>query len=208
MMQPTPAFRPRTELTPAPASISTWNASRPFAGRRSLLLAAALGSMLPVFANAAPQDDTPGEAAALRCSAISQLHSTLTVPSPQFGELMGDIAGLFAQIYTTQRQARIKGKPNASELKGKRETVLTDIIKGWPANKNALVLDAAACNAWRIALFARLPEKPSEKEFSAALLNAGLPPSEIPKTDLDKWAALTPQAMGAWTAIKAPAKKP
>ena len=33
-----------------------------------------------------------------------------------------------------------------------------------------------------------------------------LGPVDVPKADLDKWAALTPQAMGAWTAIKAPAK--
>ncbi len=161
---------------------------------------------LHVAAPATAQDDTPVEVAALRCSAISQLHSTLTVPSPQFGQVMGDIAGLFAQVHTTQKNARTKGKLNANELKGRREAVLSDIIKGWPANKAAIVREAAICNAWRIAFFGKLPEKPSDKEFQSALLNLGAPPADVPKADLDKWAALTPQAMGAWTAIKAPAK--
>ncbi len=159
-----------------------------------------------IAATAAAQDDTSAEAAALRCSAISQLHSTLTVPSPQFGSLMGDIAGLFAQVHTTQKNARTKGKLSPAELKTRREAVLTEIIKGWPGNKAAVVHDAATCNAWRIAFFSKLPEKPSEKEFQSAMLNVGMPPADVPKADLDKWAALTPQAMSAWTAIKAPAK--
>lgn len=171
--------------------------------RRALL---ALACAVPAVAFAAPQDDSPIEAAALRCSAISQLHSTLTVPSPQFGQVMGDIAGLFAQVHTTNKNARTKAKLTPAELKGRREAVLTEIIKGWPANKAAVVHDAATCNAWRIAFFSKLPEKPSEKEFQSALLNVGTPPAEVPKADVDKWAALTPQAMGAWTAIKAPAK--
>lgn len=167
--------------------------------------ALALSCAAPGIAAAAAQDDTPVEAAALRCSAISQLHSTLTVPSPQFGSLMGDIAGLFAQVHTTNKNARTKAKLTPAELKGRREAVLTEIIKGWPANKAAVVHDAATCNAWRIAFFSKLPEKPSEKEFQSAMLNVGTPPTDVPKADLDKWAALTPQAMGAWTAIKAPA---
>ncbi len=157
-------------------------------------------------AQATKQDDPAVEAAALRCSAVSQLHSTLTVPSPQFGQVMGDIAGLFAQIHTTHKQARTRNKPDPADLKARREAVLTEIIKGWPANKATVVRDAAVCNAWRIAFFSKLPEKPSEKEFQSAMLSVGAPPADVAKPDLDKWAALTPQAMGAWTAIKAPAK--
>ncbi len=177
---------------------------------RHAVLAATIACVATAAGAAAAVDDTAVEAAALRCSAISQLHSTLTVPSPQFGEVMGDIAGLFAQVHTTQKQARTKSKPATAELKTRRETVLTDIIKGWPSNKATVVHDAAACNAWRIAFLSKLPEKPSEKEFQSALLNTGTPPIDVPKTDLDKWAVLTTQAMGAWTAIKAPtpAKKP
>ncbi len=165
----------------------------------------ALACGMPVAAGATAQDDTPVEAAALRCSAISQLHSTLTTPSPQFGAVMGDIAGLFAQIHTTQKNARTKGKLTPAELKGRRDAVLTEFIKGWPGNKATLVREAAACNAWRIAFFSKLPEKPGEKEFQSAMLGLSTPPADVPKADLDKWASLTPQAMGAWTAIKAPA---
>ena len=183
--------------------------TRRVARSAALAAACALAIAAACTATAAtPQEDTPVEAAALRCSAISQLHSTLTVPSPQFGEVMGDIAGLFAQVHTTQKNARTKGKLSPAELKGRREAVLTEIIKGWPGNKAAVVRDAATCNAWRIAFFSKLPEKPTEKEFQSALLNVGTPPADVPKADIDKWAALTPQAMGAWTAIKAPARKP
>ena len=119
---------------------------------------------------------------------------------------MGDIAGLFAQLHTTQKNARTKAKLAPAELKGRREAVLSEIIKGWPGNKAAVIQDAATCNAWRIAFFSKLPEKPTEKEFQSAMLTVGTPPVDVPKADLDKWAALTPQAMGAWTAIKAPAK--
>ena len=139
--------------------------------RVARLAALALACAVPAIATAATQDDTPVEAAALRCSAISQLHSTLTVPSPQFGSLMGDIAGLFAQLHTTQKNARTKAKLAPAELKGRREAVLSEIIKGWPGNKAAVIQDAATCNAWRIAFFSKLPEKPGEKEFQSAMLN-------------------------------------
>lgn len=171
------------------------------------VLTAALAVALTSPATATTQDDTAIEAAALRCSAISQLHSTLTVPSPQFGEVMGDIAGLFAQIHTTQKNARTKAKIPVAELKGRREVALNDIVKGWPGNKATVVRDAAICNAWRIAFFSKLPEKPGEKEFQSAMLTLGAPPTEVAKPDLDKWAALTPQAMGAWTAVKPSAAK-
>lgn len=190
-----------TPTTVTPISLS----AAAFAVYAALSLAWALPSAAATPA-ADTASDTPVESAALRCSAISQLHSTLTVPSPQFGQLMGDIAGLFAQIHTTQKNARIKGKLSTNELKGRREAVLTEIIKGWPANKAAIVREAATCNAWRIAFFGKLPEKPSDKEFQSAMLNLEAPPADVPKPDIDKWAALTTQAMGAWTAIKAPAK--
>jgi hypothetical protein len=36
------------------------------------------------------------------------MHSTLTTSSLQFGEVMGEIAGLYAQVYAVQQEARTK----------------------------------------------------------------------------------------------------
>ncbi|MCE2859642.1 MAG: hypothetical protein LW731_07340 [Oxalobacteraceae bacterium] len=142
------------------------------------------------------------ESAALRCSAISLMHSTLTTPSPQFGEVMGEIAGLYAQVYAVQHEARTKQKLNNAELRKRRDGVLTEISKGWPKNKTAVVRDAALCNIWRIDFFSKLSEKPSEKEFQTALASLGPPPATVSKPEIDKWNGLTPQAVGIWAKIQ------
>ncbi len=166
----------------------------------SLVLAVAL---LPV-ARAA---DGAHETAALRCSAVSMLHSSLTVPSPQFGELMVEVAGLFAEIYSTRVGLRSGTRPALAELKSRRDALLVELRQGWPGNKDKLVREAAACNAWRAGFFAMLPEKPTEKQFKAAL-EKSVPPAAPPtKDEFDKWAKLTSEAMGAAAIMHAPAKK-
>ncbi len=141
------------------------------------------------------------ETAALRCSAVSLLHSSLTVPSPQFGEVMTQIAGLFAEIYSNQVSQRTKAKLAMADLKARRDAVLGELRKGWPGNKDKLIRDAAACNAWRGEFFAKLPEKPTEKQFMAALAQATPPTAPVSKTDIDKWTKLTTEAMGAAAAM-------
>ena len=139
--------------------------------------------------HAADAKNTAVENAALRCSAITLMHSTLTTPSPQFGEVMGEIAGLFAQIYVVQQDARTKIKLNPAEIRKRRDVVLTEISKGWPKNKTAVIREAAICNLWRIEFFSKLSEKPSEKEFQSALAALGPPPATVSKPDIDKWIA-------------------
>lgn len=146
--------------------------------------------------------DTSTENAALRCSAISLMHSTLTTPSPQFGEVMGEIAGLYAQIYVVQQEARTKTKLNAAEVRKRRDVVLAEISKGWPKNRTTVIRDAAICNLWRIELFSKLPEKPSEKEFQAALAAMGPAPTNAAKPEIEKWNKLTPEAVGMWAKIQ------
>lgn len=164
-------------------------------------------SMMTAVTAAATKTESGTESAALRCSAISLMHSTLTTPSPKFGEVMGEIAGLYAQIYVVQQEARTKTKPTAAETGKRREAVLTEISKGWPKNRMAVIRDAAICNLWRIELFSKLPEKPSEKEFQAALAALGPPPTTAGKPEIDKWNALTPDAVGMWAKIQAQASQ-
>jgi hypothetical protein len=120
------------------------------------------------------------ETAALRCSAVSLLHSSLTVPSPQFGEVMTQIAGLFAEIYSTQISQRTKAKLTVADLKARRDAVLSELRKGWPGNKDKVIRDAATCNVWRGEFFAKLPEKPTEKQFMAALAQTTPPTAARP----------------------------
>ena len=156
---------------------------------------------------AADTKNTAVENAALRCSAITLMHSTLTTPSPQFGEVMGEIAGLFAQIYVVQQDARTKTKLNAAEIRKRRDVVLTEISKGWPKNKTTVIREAAICNLWRIEFFSKLSEKPSEKEFQSALAALGPPPATVSKPDIDKWTGLTPQAIDMWSKIQTQASQ-
>lgn len=168
--------------------------------RRFLTLPGLLSLSLMQSGQAADVGNT--ENAALRCSAISLMHSTLTMPSPQFGEVMGEIAGLYAQVYTVKEEARTKSKLKPAEIKKRRDRILTEISKGWPKNKTAVIRDAAICNLWRIELFSKLSDKPSEKEFQTALATLGPPPTEASKQEIDKWNGLTPQAVGMWAKIQ------
>ncbi len=70
------------------------------------------------------------EIQSLRCSALNQIHSTLTDPSPQLGEIMGELAGLFAQIHATQKGRSTKTKINTAELRSKRDELITEMSKG------------------------------------------------------------------------------
>ena len=130
------------------------------------LLMTSLLSLASVTAAVADTKTEAGvESAALRCSAISLMHSTLATPSPQFGEVMGEIAGLYAQVYAVQQEARTKQKLNNAELRKRRDAVLADISKGWPKNKTTVVRDAAICNAGVSIFSASSLKNPPRKNF-------------------------------------------
>ena len=175
-----------------------------FLANRSLpvcrrLVIAALISTACVSASAEEQTI---EAAALRCSALSLVHSPLTIPSPQFGELMTQFAGLFAQIHMLHKSQRTNSKVDPAEVVKQRDAIIADMNKGWPGVRNDRVRESAICNLWRSNLFARLPAKPSERDFQQALLKIGTPPTSVSKEELDKWASLTPQAFAIWSQMK------
>lgn len=171
---------------------------------RALIVTAVAACAMQV----AQAQETSTETAALRCSAISLLHSSLTVPSPQFGEFMGNIAGLFAEIYTTQVGLRTKNRPATAELKARRDAMVAELRKGWPANKDKLIREAASCNAWRIEFFSKLSEKPTDKELNAAFAQTAPPPAQPNKATLTEWTRLTTEAMGAAAAMRVqPGKK-
>jgi hypothetical protein len=156
----------------------------------------------------ASAQDASIETAALRCSAISAIHSTLTVPTPQFGELMTQFAGLFAQVHILHKGNRTKAKVTPNEVRVQRDEIIAELAKGWPGVKNDRVREAAVCNAWRINLFTKLPEKPTEKDFQNALLNIGPPPTNVSPKDLEQWTTLTPQAFAIMAQVKlAPKEK-
>ena len=166
-----------------------------------LALTLAISASIGVAPAASAQDQAI-ETAALRCSAISMVHSPLTVPTPQFGELMTQFAGLFAQVHILHKGERTKTKVNPNDFLAQREAIITEMGKGWPGVKNDRVREAAICNAWRNSLFAKVPEKPSEKDFQNALLNIGAPPPNVSKEELATWEKLTPQAFAMWAQIK------
>jgi hypothetical protein len=174
----------------------------------STLVAALSINLLILSAPNARAEDTAIETAALRCSAMSAVHSTLTTPTPQFGELMTQFAGLFAQIHVLHKGNRTKTKIAPNDLRAQRDEITNELTKGWPGVKNDRVREAAICNAWRINLFSKLPEKPTEKDFQAALLNIGPPPTNVSPKDLEQWATLTPQAFAIMAQVKlAPKEK-
>ncbi len=165
-----------------------------------LILTLAMSTSL--LTPAAWAQDQTIEVAALRCSAISLVHSPLTVPTPQFGELMTQFAGLFAQVHMLHKSERTKAKVNPHDFVAQREAVIAEMNKGWPGVKNDRIREAALCNVWRTALFAKIPEKPSEKDFQNALLNIGMPPTNASKEEIANWEKLTPQAFAVWAQMK------
>lgn len=159
------------------------------------------------LAPAAHAQEQAIETAALRCSAISLVHSPMTTPTPQFGELMTQFAGLFAQMHIAHKTQRAKAKVAPNEVLAQREAIIDEMGKGWPGVKNDRVREAAVCNAWRNTLLSKLSEKTTEKEFQTALLNIGPPPANVSKEELDSWTKLTPQAFAMWSQIKANQKE-
>nr|NDG08915.1 hypothetical protein [Oxalobacteraceae bacterium] len=173
-------------------------ANRSLSLYRTLLVPLFIGA---VCVNASAEEQTI-ETAALRCSAISLVHSPLTIPSPQFGELMTQFAGLFAQIHMLHKSQRTNSKVDPAEVVKQRDAIIAELNKGWPGVRNDRVRESAICNLWRSNLFARLPAKPSEKDFQQALLKISTPPTTVSKEEMEKWAALTPQAFAIWSQMK------
>ena len=174
----------------------------------STLVAALSINLLILSAPSARAQDASIETAALRCSAMSVIHSTLTVPTPQFGELMTQFAGLFAQVHILHKGNRTKAKVTQNDVRIQRDEVVAEMAKGWPGVKNDRIREAAICNIWRINLFSKLPEKPTEKDFQAALLNIGTPPTNVSPKDLEQWTTITPQAFAIMAQVKlAPKEK-
>ncbi len=180
------------------ATMQKFLANRSLSLYRTLLVPLFIGA---VCVNASAEEQTI-ETAALRCSAISLVHSPLTIPSPQFGELMTQFAGLFAQIHMLHKSQRTNSKVDPAEVVKQRDAIIAELNKGWPGVRNDRVRESAICNLWRSNLFARLPAKPSEKDFQQALLKIGTPPTTVSKEEIEKWAALTPQAFAIWSQMK------
>ncbi len=173
----------------------------------SSLLAALSINLLILSAPNASAQDASIETAALRCSAMSGVHSTLTVPTPQFGELMTQFSGLFAQVHILHKANRTKAKVTPNDVRVQRDEIVAEMAKGWPGVKNDRIREAAMCNIWRINLFSKLPEKPTEKDFQNALLNIGPPPTNISPKDLEQWTTLTPQAFAIMAQVKVAPKE-
>ena len=163
---------------------------------------------LGLTVSAAHAQESPIETQSMRCSALTLIHSSLTVPSPEFGQVMGELAGFFAQIHAVQKGIRTKTRVAPNELRAKRDAIVAELSKGWPGNKAAMIREAGICNTWRAEFFAKLPEKSGDKELQAAFVNISAPPATISKAEADKWTTLTPQAFAGWSEMKvAPAAK-
>ncbi|MFM8464621.1 MAG: hypothetical protein ACKOA0_11090, partial [Burkholderiaceae bacterium] len=103
---------------------------------RKLLISA----LLSVTCFNAQAEDQTIEAAALRCSAISLVHSPLTIPTPQFGELMTQFAGLFAQIHMLHKSQRTNGKVDPTEIAKQRDAIIAEMRQGeLPRDLNVVV---------------------------------------------------------------------
>jgi hypothetical protein len=157
---------------------------------------------LGMTASAAHAQESPIEIQAMRCSALTLIHSSLTVPSPQFGQVMGELVGFFTQIHAVQKGIRTKTRIASNELQARRDALVAELSRGWPGNKAAMIREAGICNIWRAEFFAKLNEKSGEKELQAAFVNISAPPTTITKAETDKWTKLTPQAFAGWAEMK------
>ena len=157
---------------------------------------------LGMTTSAAHAQESPIEIQAMRCSALTLIHSSLNVPSPEFGQVMGELVGFFAQIHVVQKSIRTKTRIATNDLRAKRDAMVAELSKGWPGNKAAMIREAGICNTWRAEFFAKLNEKSGEKELQAAFANVSAPPTTITKAETDKWTKLTPQAFAGWAEMK------
>jgi hypothetical protein len=101
-----------------------------------------------LIASSVQAQESRAETQAIRCAAVSYLHTNITTP-PAFNEAMGNSVQFYQQVFAAFRQVRTGAAPTNGEVSQRRDLVIAEFKGTYPVNPDAVVREAALCNTWR-----------------------------------------------------------
>jgi hypothetical protein len=141
------------------------------------------------------------ETQAIRCGAISFIHSSMSAANPAFGEAMTQSSIFYNGIFGASRKNRTGVMTNNGDANARRELVLAELRSTWESNPEAVVREAALCNTWRAQYGPKLAARNNDGNEADLLRIVGEPPATPSREEIEKWRPIVPLAFTAWAAL-------
>ena len=164
---------------------------------KNYLLAAAMlcGSF------AANAQELRSETQAVRCAAISFIHTSLSASNPAFGEAMTQSGIFYGGLFGASRKIRTGLTTTNGEVNARRELVLEELKKTWVSNPEVVVRETALCNTWRGQFGPQLTAWKDDGNETELVRIVGEPPVSPSKEEIEKWRPIVPLAFTAWATL-------
>ena len=158
---------------------------------KPFLLASAL-----LFTSYAHAQESRSETQAIRCAAVSHIHTSIATPAA-FNEGMSGITELYGSVFAAFREVRTGKPPTNGELSDRRDLISAEFKSTYAVNPELVVREAALCNTWRAEIAPRI-EAQDPQTLSQFVKVAGVPPLAPEAGQVEKWRPLVAAAFAAW----------
>ena len=148
------------------------------------------------------------EAQAIRCAAMSFIHTSLSASDPEFAEAMANFALFYEGVYAAAHMLRTGSRSSPAELADWRERLTTELARSWATNPKTVVREAALCDAWRAEFGPRMAAAEQAASDAALVRLVGQPPQGPSPADTARWRAVVNQAFSAWLEFGLAAPEP
>lgn len=141
------------------------------------------------------------ETQAIRCAALSLIHTSLTDSNPAFGDAMTRLAMLYGAVYASTQAARTGATLTMGKIEARREVAVEEFKMSWRSSPDVVVREAALCNAWRSEFGPRLAASDKRDDEPEFLRLVGQPPARPSGEEVERWRPLVPLAFSAWAEL-------
>jgi hypothetical protein len=141
------------------------------------------------------------ETQAIRCGAISFIHTSMSASNPAFGEAMTQSGIFYGGFFGVSRKNRTGLTTTNGEVNARRELVLEELKKTWVSNPEVVVRETALCNTWRGQFGPQLAALKDDGNDAELVRIVGEPPVRPSKEEIERWRPIVPVAFAAWAAL-------
>lgn len=145
--------------------------------------------------------ESRSETQAIRCAALSFIHTSLSTTDPAFGDLMTSSTIIYGTVFAARQGARTGSLATNGEVNARRELMLAEFKKSWKASPELVVSEAALCNSWRDEFSPRLGVLNAHSSETELVRLVGEAPASATADEVNDWRTLVPLAFAAWAEL-------
>lgn len=138
------------------------------------------------------------ETQALRCGALTYIHTSLGKASPTFGAAMEASTRFYASLFNASRYTRLGVESTMNEIHARQDRLLAEYRTSWKSNPEPIVQEVALCNSWRAEFASRIVQLRDTSTPQDLVRLVGTPPKHPSEFQVHKWRPLTNQAFKEW----------